>query len=543
MAAQTKVGSFTISGTGSQTRIELGFQPTGALIFTNRAQQHFWRNGECTYARGITDGTTSAAMCANWGLLLGAVETAEGGATSAYSLYVISNQAGPFVLPITLLTGNLVFDATGFTPYINTNVNSLCNGQIFNYIVFGGDIVCKVGQKNLGAAGTYSITGVPFAPTGMINFLATDSYPSTGQGAGLYLGLSCKCDNQQNVFYGAVGGQQSTSNDHSYQDTGYFSGAPGTRLSNTAWNSDGITFTTEGTIISQLYYLMIGNCSVNVGTFNQPASIGLQNVPILEEIPRAAIIVSFGKVTSTSLQPDVLASIGASDGTNQRAIWTGSLNGQSVPYKVDEKGSLTKGIILATPTGNLSSTLNADASISLSLNTLGVNWSTVDAVARECFYLVIGDLGQGATAACGVGAYARFGGIHKLVPAKTNDTYYLDIQDVENPTTFTVKIPDPYWITFPLHDDDENILHTASTKLSVKGSGELELSLLDLDSITEQVLSPLTMASATENEPVTYANFQSQRTKLKGLTDTINEIFNIDRIIIFVKKLWTDFPK
>lgn len=84
--------------------------------------------------------------------------------------------------------------------------------------------------------------------------------------------------------------------------------------------------------------------------------------------------------------------------------------------------------------------------------------------------------------------------------------------------------------------------HIVGVRLRVQGSGNLLLSLTDLDDVQNQNLNPLPMQITTRVEPTCLSNFQSQRTRLVGKVTVINEHFHINRIIIFAKPVAIEYP-
>ena len=88
----------------------------------------------------------------------------------------------------------------------------------------------------------------------------------------------------------------------------------------------------------------------------------------------------------------------------------------------------------------------------------------------------------------------------------------------------------------------EEIVHFGAVRLRVTGSGNLDLQFRSLDDIDTQTLAPIVMSATTAREPVRLANFISQRGMLKISTDVINETFRINRIILFVKPIWSEYP-
>lgn len=84
--------------------------------------------------------------------------------------------------------------------------------------------------------------------------------------------------------------------------------------------------------------------------------------------------------------------------------------------------------------------------------------------------------------------------------------------------------------------------HIVGARLRVTGSGDLRLSLTDLDEMQTQTLAVLPMQATTRFEPMRLANFQSQRTRLIGTITEISEYFLIGRIIIFAKQVAMEYP-
>jgi len=88
----------------------------------------------------------------------------------------------------------------------------------------------------------------------------------------------------------------------------------------------------------------------------------------------------------------------------------------------------------------------------------------------------------------------------------------------------------------------ENEHHVVSVRLRVTGNGVLHLGLEDLDEVQQVPFEDLTMSPTTRFEPTLLHNFQSQRIRLTGYTDAIDETFHIRRIIIFGKVVAVEYP-
>jgi len=88
----------------------------------------------------------------------------------------------------------------------------------------------------------------------------------------------------------------------------------------------------------------------------------------------------------------------------------------------------------------------------------------------------------------------------------------------------------------------ENISHFTGVRMRLVGAGDLQMFFHSLDEVESQTLVPFTMAATTNRESFRLANFNQQRAMLEVKTTEINEYFKINRIIIFAKELWTDYP-
>jgi len=91
-------------------------------------------------------------------------------------------------------------------------------------------------------------------------------------------------------------------------------------------------------------------------------------------------------------------------------------------------------------------------------------------------------------------------------------------------------------------DSQDNIVHYTSVRMRIIGSGELEMRMLSQDAIYTATLLPFTMSATTNIRPTRLMNFQHQRAQLEGKTDTINEWFKINKISIYAKEVFVDYP-
>lgn len=88
----------------------------------------------------------------------------------------------------------------------------------------------------------------------------------------------------------------------------------------------------------------------------------------------------------------------------------------------------------------------------------------------------------------------------------------------------------------------DNIVHYASLRMRILGSGSLKMTMVDQDNIHSQVLVPFTLQSATNIRPTRLMNFQHQRASLECKTEAIGEWFKINKIVIYAKEVFVDYP-
>lgn len=88
-----------------------------------------------------------------------------------------------------------------------------------------------------------------------------------------------------------------------------------------------------------------------------------------------------------------------------------------------------------------------------------------------------------------------------------------------------------------------DILHFGATRFRVTGSGDLDLALKGLDDDPTVNLTSIAMQATTGREPLVLCNYISQRGRLVGQTTSINDSFNVSKIVIFVKTLYSGYPQ
>lgn len=109
-------------------------------------------------------------------------------------------------------------------------------------------------------------------------------------------------------------------------------------------------------------------------------------------------------------------------------------------------------------------------------------------------------------------------------------------------TTLVVKIPEPFYTTHLVGNAEGDILHFGGVRIRIKGTGNLLMSIYSLDEIKSKTLVPFVMQDVTDKMPFRLINFNTQKAKIKFGTNDLDDQFQLDRAIIFVKKLFTMHP-
>lgn len=88
----------------------------------------------------------------------------------------------------------------------------------------------------------------------------------------------------------------------------------------------------------------------------------------------------------------------------------------------------------------------------------------------------------------------------------------------------------------------ENIIHFGAVTMRVNGSGLMKMRWISLDDAVSQELIPFTMATSPGKEPSRLSNFVQQRARLKMYTTELDEYFQINRVVLFVKEIYSQYP-
>ena len=88
----------------------------------------------------------------------------------------------------------------------------------------------------------------------------------------------------------------------------------------------------------------------------------------------------------------------------------------------------------------------------------------------------------------------------------------------------------------------EEILHFGGVRLRVIGAGSLNMKFSSLDDVITQDLLPLPMIATNAREPLRLANFISQRALLTVSVSGIDQYFRINKVVLFTKPIWSEYP-
>jgi hypothetical protein len=88
----------------------------------------------------------------------------------------------------------------------------------------------------------------------------------------------------------------------------------------------------------------------------------------------------------------------------------------------------------------------------------------------------------------------------------------------------------------------EIISHFGAIRMRITGTGNLQMRLISLDSIRSTTLVPFSMDATTNKVPTRLCNFVDFRAQLEGKTTEIGESFRINRIVFFIKELYSEEP-
>jgi hypothetical protein len=428
MAASFKVGAFTWSGGSSQAITGVGFTPKLVMLFTTRQASHDSFADVSTWCVGFGAGVgspTQQITLREWnGWVIGIPSAST--ANEASTILTMSDPLNSTFGSVKLAS----LDADGFTLEV---VAIGFETHHINYVAIGGDDVqVAVGSSTWPTStGSQSVTDPAFRPSVVFLTASNSSGGIFGGGSSTSFGWVDDGLNQC-----AMGRHYETngapSNSHRYQTStkclailNQSTGAADGLAACTALTDSGFTlnWTAAPASSGTFRWVAITGIESHATQGEQPSSASTQTIATLGVRPRVVIAQSVG-MTADGLDDSSRWSLGASDATSHAGIFLGDIDAvaNDSNRRNVRRESVTSDVILATPTGVGSGTVNAAAALgNFADDDFDVVWSSADATGRDVFYLALGE----ASASGGGGGGSTTGvtfpeGLSALFPVQGN---------------------------------------------------------------------------------------------------------------------------
>jgi hypothetical protein len=389
-----KQGTFTKnSGTGNQS-VTIGFQPE-AVIF-------YWVNNDIGLGDDINSGFGFAQDASNQrAIAFGHIDNKGSSQTKQ-----IKTQSRNNCIMITDAgSGTVVAEAQYSLVFsdrfsLNWSVND-GNTQTIHYIALGGSDITNVKIGDFATSGSpsvdYNIVG--FEPD-FLMFMSVvygqwETVDTSSAEANIGFASSSTEEGGIGVSFAYGSGlpakvRQRTDNsivslrfNGTEASLGHFAG----------FLPDGFTIEYTASFLVDCIYLAIEGGAYKVGSFNKKTDgTGTQTISDVGFQPSGLILASSNQNTNTAIQSDARISFGASDGTNEGAIWFDDIDGGSggggTKTVTDYNQSTTKVGHHATTVNGSPPTLDAEADLS-EFNSSGfiLDWTTNNNEADEIIYV------------------------------------------------------------------------------------------------------------------------------------------------------------
>jgi len=381
---------------------EIGFQPEALILFTNvDLIPNSGFQAEYNIGIGFSDGTNDRSISARSEDNQGTSDT--GRIASETSILKVLDKTSNTV---TLEAGLTSFNADGsFT--ITYSAGKSGTGASVQYIALGGADITDVKVDTITSgttAGDVDYTTVGFQPNFVMFMYTRQNQADVAQNhAELGLGFASSSSEEGALVVVSEDGEN-TSDTHRAQltDSVIYQLTPSTGNQNA--QADFVSFITNGFTLhwsdlpnntdDKFYYMAIKGGKYKVGAFTQPTTGTApfnQNVTGVGFQPTGLLLASFNHEAASTIQTQSRLSFGASDGTNDGAMWAGDKDNVGTTDTA-EYNDASKVIRLATEP----STTDAEAELeSFNADSSGrfmLKWTTRnDATAREIIYIALGN--------------------------------------------------------------------------------------------------------------------------------------------------------
>ena len=392
MAVSSKVGSITqATSTGNQAYTGVGFEPKILIFFGNTSTAD--GNGTGTSFNFGVATSSSDRRC----MSINGADAASRTITYASNVKCYSCFDNDLFATKLAEADLVTMDADGFTLNWTT---ADASARIVNYIAIGGSSVTNVqtGEETARTTtGTKATTGVGFQPDGMLYFFPSLITAATLEGAethrsfiGWASSTTARGVTGQRDITGAVEATRQQQTNGVIAFTNAADSAAFADLQ--SFDTDGFTlnWTTVTGSANYFYWVALKGVSIKAGSFNQATSTGNQATTGVGFKPASLILQSFCNTSTTSVVSHKRCSFGAGSSASARGcVWAGSTDAAS-PAVRKTNLDRTKIIKLMTEASG-GPTVDAAADlVTLDSDGFTLDWTTVDATAREVLYLAIG---------------------------------------------------------------------------------------------------------------------------------------------------------
>jgi hypothetical protein len=404
MALSVYKDSFAANtSTGNQAITGVGFTPKALIVWGTTQTATGYAAGLHFFFGVATSSTTSQQWCIASAADDNIANSNAGGSGDVNSLLTILSNGTPTVDAVATLSS---FDSDGFT--INWS-NAPGSAWIIHYLALGGSDItnAKAGTFDMPATNTaVAVTDPGFQP----DFLLVGTQAATAgirTGTHHTIGMASSTTERGAISWAETDGAANTTAGIG-QRTNLLLPVISTGGSYN-WNGDltsfdangfTITFTANPGAARPAYYLaleggnyFVGSDTAKITTTGTKATTGVGFQPT------GLLSMSWNQVASSSIDTsssnNMKASYFASDGTREGGVWVGSDDAAST-METNKRTVTDKALGMSTWTA----TTNAEADLS-SFDSDGftLNWTTVDATAREFIFVAFGSAGTLATQA------------------------------------------------------------------------------------------------------------------------------------------------
>ena len=391
-----KVGSFTKSTTtGTQTITHnLGFTPKAIIMWTSgQAGENI--SSAYRFAQGFSDGTTSYSFSAASQDNVSTSNTSRRFAAKALTIVEWGE--------VLLAEANL---SSWNTSTFSLNWTTNNSGQyIIHYMIIGGnDVSAKVVNWQMPAStGNIAVTGVGFQPDLVFSMHGggiTNAAPFSGSNSAFGFGAMNKAGEQMGLNFFASDNQTGSMVTNSTQRpdavvlaSGVSSGEDKLFIKGAFLSMDANGFTMNFSSVSganQMVSLALKGVESKIGSFNKSTSTGNQTISDAGFQPAALMLASYGTSASTTVQPHVYFTQGASDGTNMVNSYVVDEDNYSLT-DADGSNKTTKIFTKSNTSSANPATPDAEAGlVSMNNNGFTLNWTTnTDGIAAQILYLAL----------------------------------------------------------------------------------------------------------------------------------------------------------